>query len=264
MKHPIARTADFLATLRVERRTIEDIPPDLRPPDAASAYAVQDALVERLLAHYGGHTVGYKIACTNTIAQQLLNTDAPVFGRLLSSCVHPSPARLKADDFTIRVMEAEFAFTVARDVPAPDTPYTSGTIAPYIGSMLPAIEIVDHRLADWSKFDVYCLMADNAIHGAWVPGAASDTWRGVDLAAHAVHLLINGQAVEDGSGAAVLGHPLNALAWLANELGTWGRTLRAGDWVTTGVCTNIYLADAGDHVEADFSSLGRAELTFEA
>jgi 2-keto-4-pentenoate hydratase len=79
-----------------------------------------------------------------------------------------------------------------------------------------------------------------------------------------VRLRVNGQTVETGSGAAVLGHPLEALAWLANELGTWGRTLRAGDRVTTGVCTNIYSADADDHVEADFGSLGRVSLTFEA
>jgi 2-keto-4-pentenoate hydratase len=264
MDHAIARMADFLAALRFERRPIEDMPPELRPQDIASAYAVQDALIERLLAHYGGRAVGYKIACTNTIAQQLLHTDAPVFGRLLSSHIYPSPARLKAGDFTLRVIEAEFAFTLARDVSALDVPYTSESIAPYVDRLLPSIEIVDHRLAGWDKFDVYCLIADNAIHGAWVPGAATEAWRGIDLAAHTVRLLVNGQTVETGSGAAVLGHPLEALAWLANELGTWGRTLRAGDRVTTGVCTNIYSADADDHVEADFGSLGRVSLTFEA
>lgn len=259
---PASATADFLADLRFARRTEVDIPAQLRPKDDSSAYAAQDALVGRLLERYGGHRIGYKIACTNTTAQRLLNTSAPVYGRLLSSFVHPSPARLSSRDFVVRGVEAEFGFEMVRDVPRLDIPYTSDTIVDYVGKTLPAIEIVDHRLSDWSKFDAFSLIADNAIHGAWIPGVACEDWRGLDLAAHAVALIVNGDIALNGRGDAVLGHPFNALAWLANELPKQGRSLQAGEFVTTGVCTDVYLAEPCDEIRADFGVLGTVELTF--
>ncbi|MBI1893372.1 MAG: hypothetical protein HYS14_04600 [Candidatus Rokubacteria bacterium] len=66
-----------------------------------------------------------------------------------------------------------------------------------------------------------------------------------------------------GRGEAVLGHPLNALAWLANELPKWGRSLKAGEFVTTGTCTDIYVAKAGDNIQADFGTLGSVEVVFD-
>ena len=258
-----ALTAEFFAELRAARRTEDSIPAELRPQDMVSAYAIQDTLVARLLARHGGHAIGYKIACTNPSAQRLLNTHAPVYGRLLSAFVYPSPARQRASDFTIRCIEAEFAFEIARDIPIAHVPYTAGTIAAYVGAALPAIEIVDHRLADWSRFDAFSLIADNAIHGAWIPGAASDAWHTLDLATHTVRLLVNHAVARTGRGDAVLGHPLQALAWLANELSQQGRALQAGEFVTTGVCTDIYLAQAGDVIQADFGALGSVELVFD-
>lgn len=255
-------TADFLATLRFEHRTTGTLPMELRPHDLTAAYAAQDALVERIVARYGGHPIGYKIACTNTIAQQLMGVDAPVYGQLLSSFVHPSPAKRPAGDFTICGIEPEFAFEIARDVPPADQPYTAETIMPFVAQALPSIEIVDHRFAGWNAFDAYTLIADNAIHGAWLPGAPCATWHDLDLQAHPVHLLANGTEVSTGSGASVLGHPLNALAWLANELPTQGRALRQGERVTTGLSTDIYLAQLGDHVQADFSVFGSVEVIF--
>ncbi len=88
----------------------------------------------------------------------------------MSSAIHPSPARLNASDFTIIGIEAEFAFEMGADVPASEIPYTAETIAAYINVAFPAIEIVDHRLGDWSRYDALALIADNAIHGAWVTG----------------------------------------------------------------------------------------------
>lgn len=254
--------ADFLAVLRRDRQTVDTMPADLRPRNMAAAYAVQDILVERLLARHGGHAIGYKIACTSAMAQQLMGVAAPVYGRLLSSFVHPSPAQLPAADFTIRCIEPEFAFELSQDIPPADAPYTADTIAAYVGRAFPAIEIVDHRFADWNAFDAYSLIADNAIHGAWITGLSCPTWRHLDLSAHPVRLLVNEAEVSTGTGAAVLGHPLNALAWLANELPKQGRALRRGERVTTGVCTDIYLANPGDTICADFGVFGRVQVDF--
>ena len=82
------------------------------------------------------------------------------------------------------------------------------------------------------------------------------------LAAQPVRAEINGEVRGAGSGAAVLGHPLNALLWLANALNARGMHLRAGDLVTTGVTTNVFMAESGDHIRADFGSVGSVELIF--
>jgi 2-keto-4-pentenoate hydratase len=107
------------------------------------------------------------------------------------------------------------------------------------------------------------LLADNAIHGAWVAGEPYAKWRDLDFATHPTALVINGQRRLPGSGAAVLGNPLSVVAWLANTLPAFGRVLKKGDRITTGVTTDIYLAQPGDHLEAVFGVMGRVEMRFE-
>ena len=125
-----------------------------------------------------------------------------------------------------------------------------------------AIEVVDHRYEDWRLVGAPSLAADNAIHGAWVEGAPVRDWRGLDLSRHAVNVLVNGQPWRVGSGANVLGNPLNVVAWLANELPRHGRVLRRGEKVSTGTTAEVYFANPGDRVTADFGELGKAEVAF--
>ena len=259
----VAAAADFLAELRRTRDVAQALPEACRPGEASEAYAVQAALVERLLAPSQGHAVGYKVACTNKLAQDLLRVDGPFCGRLLSPTVYAAPARLAAGDFVHRIIEAEFAFEMGDTVPAAAEPYTAASIAPFVRAVLPAIEIVDWHYVEWTAAGALSLIADNAIHGAWIAGEPYTAWRELDLATHDVRLIVNGQVTTQGSGAAVLGHPLNVLAWLANELPRFGGALKAGDRVSTGVCTDVYEGKAGDSVQADFGILGAADLVFD-
>jgi 2-keto-4-pentenoate hydratase len=213
-----------------------------------------------LLARSGGRVIGYKVAATNAAIQQLLRVDAPFFGRLLSNSSLPSPAVLRSGEFTVRCVEAEFGMEIGGDVPPEGCPYTRESIAEFIAAVIPSIEVVDHRFADWASVGAASLVADNAIHGAWIEGQPVGQWRGADLAEHKVMLFANGRLVSAGSGAAVLGHPLNVVAWLASELRRYGRHLRCGDRVTTGTAAPVYFANPGDHVIADFGSFGRVEL----
>jgi len=256
----IQKAADFLIDLRKSPRTVDAIPAEFRPESLEQAYEIQNALAKGLLSHFGGEQIGYKIACTNKLAQELLNVEAPFFGRLLSSSTYSSPAQLKANAFTHKLIEPEFAFELNADVPASSIPYTQDSIAAFVRSLLPAIEIVDWRYADWTTVGVESLAADNAIHGAWIRGKRYKNWREFDLSVHDVQLCVNGNVTEKGSGAAVLGHPLNALAWLANELPRHGLSLKTGDLVTTGVATNVYFAETGDKIQADFGALGTVDL----
>jgi 2-keto-4-pentenoate hydratase len=258
----ISKAADFIAQLRFARKQEIDIPQTIRPADPLSGYAVQEELVDRLLSKNAGRIVGYKVACTNKLAQKLLGVDAPFFGRLLSPLVYQSPAHLTAGNFSMRCIEAEFAFALADDLPRTGAPYDVDRVAAAVAAVIPAIEIVDTRYTDWTKVAVPSLIADNGCNGGWVQGPFCTEWQQFDLKTHPVDLIVNGEPKLKGCGSEVLGHPLNSLTWLANTLCEQGKFLRAGDLVSTGVCTNIYLAEPGDELIADFGKLGTVELTF--
>ena len=254
------KAAEILYGLRLTVTTIDELPAESRPESLAAGYEIQNELVDRLEARYRGSGIGYKIACTNVHAQKLLNTSAPVFGRLSSCFTESGPARMNGKEFSLLGVEPEFAFEIARDVPWSDPPYTADTITDYVCGVIPAIELVGHRFSDWEKFDAPILAADNAVHQAWIPGTAVKNWRRANFPEHPVELIVNAKVAMSGSGANVLGNPLNALAWLANELPIWGRSLRAGDFVTTGTCTDVYMARIGDKIRANFADLGSVEL----
>jgi len=251
--------ADHLLDMRRSRRIEADLPVALRPSDLAAAYQVQDRVVADLSAGAGG--IGYKCACTSEIAQEALQIDRPVYGQLLAHTTTPSGAELDASSFTHRVIEAEFGFRLGRDVEAQPGGHTAESIADYIECVLPSIEIVDYRFESWAVGALQ-VAADNAIHGWWVHGAPLTDWQALDLKSTAVRVTRNGEEVTTGSGANVLGHPLNVMAWLADELPRFGGSLRAGDFVTTGVTTDVFEAEAGDHIVAEFANVGAAEVRF--
>ncbi len=253
----------LLAEARINHKRLTEVPAAVRPKTAEEAYRVQEALIPRLLAHYGGSVIGYKIACTNVTAQRQLSVDGPFYGQLLSSFSAASPARLHAGDFFMRVIEAEFAFLMGRDLPPESSPREREEVAAAVAGVLPGIEIVDSRFDDWTTIGALSLTADNACNASWVRGRLLEDWRGIDLAAQAVRLTVNGQVAREGTGANVLGHPLNALVWLTNMLSSRGLGLKAGQYVTTGVTTVVYMAERGDVMLADFGPAGSAELTFD-
>jgi 2-keto-4-pentenoate hydratase len=259
------RAAAEFADMRIAMRVIDQLDAAAAPNTLAAAYACQDLLVRRLTEHFGGAPVGYKVACTNQLARDQLNVPHPLFGTLLSHSTHVAPVTLSAAHFTKRTIEPEFGFQFAADVPPPSTgaPYTVETIMPFVGAAFPSIEIVDHRFADWTRVGAFGIAGDNAIHGAWVHGDAVTDWRAIDFAAHRVALYADGAMVREGTGAVVLNGPLNVLAWLANTAPVYDRRLRKGDYVTTGVVCDVYPAERGQTLLADFGAMGSVELRFD-
>ena len=255
--------ARLLAQSRIQHVRLSELPEPVRPQSTGEAYGCQSDVVRQLINHYGGHIVGYKIACTNTIAQRQLGVDEPFSGNLMSSFCSDSPARIAADQFFMRVVEAEFGFGMARDLPPLSRPRERDEVAAAIEAVIPGIEIVDSRFDDWTTIGAFSLIADNACNAAWVKGAPLADWRGIDLAAQTVKLTVNGKVVREGIGSAVLGHPLNALTWLANHLNSLGAGLQAGQYVTTGVTTEVYMAERGDRITADFGAVGTVQLVFD-
>ncbi|MCB0211419.1 MAG: fumarylacetoacetate hydrolase family protein [Anaerolineae bacterium] len=259
----IAKAAAYLMQARLTPQRLLNWTDDTRPDNFIEAYAVQDAFVEQLLAHYGGRTVGYKIACTNEAAQRDLHVDGPFSGRLLSNFVYDSPAQLYADDFFIRVIEPEYGVELGQDLPPRSTPYSRQEVADAVGAIMPAIEIVDSRFEPWTTIGAISLIADQAVHGAWVIGERVTNWRDFDLATQEISLWVDGALNQTGSGAAVLGHPFNSLTWLVNALSAKGQGLKTGDLVTTGICVDkIYYANPGEVVKADFGPIGSVTVSF--
>ena len=258
----INKCAHFLHKNRLDHRVVENIPESLCPQSVDEAYMVQERLVSLMREQHGSHAVGYKLACTNQRVIDLLGVEGPLSGRMLSHSTHHSNAELIADGFNLRIVELEFAFMLGRDVIVSERPYDAVSIAPFIDSFRPAIEIVDHHFVDFTRVGGNALAADNAIHGASVIGAPISSWRNLDLSQHPVTLTINGAPFAHGTGKNVLGSPLNAMAWLANHLQSRGALLMSGDLVTAGTACEIYNAQKNDRIIADFGELGSVSARF--
>ena len=259
-----ARAADTLLEARRNRAPIAGLPDDVRPADEADAYRIQQAYLPKVMALAGGATmVGSKVGATNAAVHQRMSLTQPFRGALLSSVVHASPARIAGDAMMMRVLEVEFAFRMGRDLPATGAPYGQEAVADAIAALVPAIEVVDSRYADWTKAGGLQLIADNASAGHWVYGQEITDWRDIDLADYPVSLTVNGKTVAEGSSANVLGHPLIAMTWLANALAASGDGLKAGQVIASGACTTPVMSQRGDKVVAGFGRLGQVSVDFD-
>lgn len=232
------------------------LPDGCMPVSVDDGYAIQDAMV----AASGLPFAGWKIGATNRAAQAMLRLDGPVAGRLLAPFCHRTPARIPSADFAIRALEPEIAFRLHADLPPRSGGWDAGSVIGAVASAHPALEIPDTRLLDWQRMGAPLFIADNSAAGRFVLGDAVADWHRLDLDALAVRLTVQGALAAEGRGSDVMGHPLNALAWLANHLNARGTQLRAGELVTTGTCSPIRFAEPGDCVVADFGDFGRAEV----
>jgi 2-keto-4-pentenoate hydratase len=253
------KAAQFLWKTRLEERRIEALPEDLRPEDLAAGYAIQKAML-----HCSDQpAVGWKIAATSAAGQRHIGVTEPLAGRLFRDFVLPDGAHRPAASLHMRVAEPEFAFRMARDLPARESAYTAAEVCEAVGAMHLAIEIPDAR---FEKFDVIGpaqIAADDAFAAWFVLGAEVSGWRDIDLPNQPVRALKNGTVAAEGSGANALGDPRLALTWLANHLSRGGDRLKAGDVITTGTCTNPVDIASGDTVIADFGALGQVRAIFD-
>lgn len=231
-----------------------------RLADPDRAYAIQEAL-EELLTARGARPIGYKIGATNAVARATLGTDGPFYGRLYDAVTDDGPASLPALPGFFRVYEPEIALLIGRDLEPSDTPFDAEAIMAATEAVLPGIEIVGTRLEPWTEAGVPMIVADNGAHGCWIRGAAVRDWSGIDLMALPVSLAVDGEVHATGAGRNVDGGPFGVAAWLANALAKRGRSLRAGDYVTTGTAAAPVPVAAGETVRADFGPLGVVELT---
>lgn len=232
---------------------------DLR--DDAEAYAVQ----REIEAHAGFRRAGWKVGATSDMAQELLDVTGPASAPMFEPHCLQSPAEVAIFEGQGASVECEFAFRFGRPLPSRTDEYSRDQVLDAVEALLPSIEVVACRFeGGFLGMDGTRLIADMTGNLAWVWGTGTDDWRGRDLATHRIVLSKNGERVTEGTGAQVLGDPLNVLIWTAHHLSRQGEGIAAGDVVSTGTCTGLTAVIPGDAVLADFGDLGSVEVRFRA
>ncbi len=252
----IRGAAAWIARHRLERRPLAALPGPLQPRDEAAAYAVQHALHQALDTAGRGRRTGWKIGCTNPRMQRYLGIGHPAGGGVAAGTVQYGSGQYRHADFVRPGVEIEIAVRLGATLCASDGPFRGPDLAGAVEAVMPAIEIVDDRYVDRTRLGTPTLIADDFFGAGAVLGAATRLTPALDLAALAGEVRINGRSLSSGRGSDILGHPLEALAWLASHPSACGGTVRAGDFVLLGSVTAVQWVEPGAAVEGSFDGLG--------
>jgi len=258
------RAARRLLQAHEKRERFVPLPADFAPRSLTEACAIQDAFVA-LRAQRLGALAGYKIALTSEAMRRFVGVDTPQAGAMLESTIRRTPARVRAADYMHLIVEFEIAVELADDLPAADKPFFRDRVAKSVGAVMAALELADDRNADYSRLAAHPLdlIADNCWNEGAVLGQAVREWRHIDLAEVRGVAAINGKTVGEGRGRDAMGHPFDAVAWLADHLASIGRGLVRGDVVITGSIVASKYPNPGDRVEFDLGPLGGVVLQVE-
>lgn len=228
--------------------------------DVGEAYAVQQHNVARTLTESGGRLIGRKIGLTSEAVQRQLGVDQPDYGALFAHLSSASGESVPMSGLLQPKAEAEVVLVLGADLDMPEP--TVDDVLAATDHLLPAIEIVDSRVAGWD-ITLIDTVADNASCGRLVLGTDPVAPDAVDLVALPMSMTVNGETRSEGNGAACLGDPLIAAQWLAATMARLGTPLRAGDLVLTGALGPMAPVVAGDVVVADLAGLGTVSVSFE-
>jgi 2-keto-4-pentenoate hydratase len=222
------------------------------------AYAIQQANTA-FWETKGRTVVGAKIGLTAKSVQTQLGVDQPDFGHLFADMAVNDGDTVQPGRLLQPKVEAEVAFVMAR---TPDSKrLTTAELIDSVAYALPAIEIVDSRIADWN-IRIVDTVADNASSGLFVLGTTPVPLAALDLRLCGMVLEKNGEPTSFGAGAACLGHPLHALGWLAAKMAEVGRPLVRGDVILSGALGPMVAVVPGDNVEARIEGLGSVRVIF--
>ncbi len=254
----VARLAAALVEATARR---EPVPPltDAHPEiTVADAYAIQELVARSRLAA-GETIVGWKVGLTSAAMQQQLGVDQPDYGPLLTRHVIPADGVVDMRELIAPRIEAEIAFVLGSPLRGPGV--SRDDVLAATSAVAASLEIIDSRVANW-KIRLADTIADMASSARVVVSEARMELDGVDLLAERVILERNGERAAEGVGAAVLGDPLEAVAWAANTLGALGVTLEAGHVVMPGAMHASVPVAAGDEIVARFDRLGPVSVRF--
>lgn len=256
----VSALAEALATAERDRTPIPPLTDGHPGLTIEDAYAIQSRNIERRVAE-GRLVRGHKVGLTSAPMQRLLGVDEPDFGVLLDDMFVEDGDEIPMEELLQPRAEAEVGFVMGEDLTGPGV--TTSNALRAIAGAVPAIEIVDSRVADW-RIKLADTIADNASSARVVIGGRLTPVTELDLRLVGVVMSRNGQVVDTGAGAAALGNPARCVAWLANKLATFGAGLRAGDVILPGAVHRMVPVEPGDVFHAEFDHLGAVTVRFGA
>jgi 2-keto-4-pentenoate hydratase len=251
------RAAEWLLAEHQAGHRFTTLDPPAAPATVSDAYDIQDKYVARL-RRSNGEPVGYKVGLTSATMQAFCRIDHPIAGVVLASRLHQTGTRILLKDFGRLGLEFEIAVRIKSDIPVTAKAFTAEAIAPHIGGVCAAIELVDDRAADYASIDVRSLVADNSWNAGIVLSEFKAAWP--DLASVLGRATKDGGPIGEGDGRDILGHPFNSVAWLATQLASRGATLRAGQVVMTGSVMKTIFPEQDAHYRFELEGLGFVEV----
>lgn len=223
------------------------------------AYQIQLEMVQMKLAE-GRKIIGKKVGLTSVAMQKMLNVDEPDYGHLFDDMELKNGALVPVNSMLSPKVEAEIGFILAEDLVGPNITYVDVLLATkYI---VPTIEIIDSRVKEW-QIKLVDTVADNGSSAKVVMGDSMLTINQVDLRTTSMALYKNDELIATGAGAAALGHPAHAIAWLANKLYEYGITLKKDELILPGALSSAVAVSAGDKIEASFGKIGKVTVHFD-
>jgi 2-keto-4-pentenoate hydratase len=248
----LTAAADMVVSARLARR---------RLPRLAGLATVEDGYrvqgrANALLEPHLGPRVGHKIGGTTAPMRRYLNVPEPMAGEVFRHQLHPEGATVRRSSFVRLGVETEIAVRLARDLPPRAAPYARADAADAVAEVMPAIELVDDRYEDFAAVGAPTLTADNAFDAGSLLGSPFAGWRRLDLADLAARTFRDGALVAEGRSDALLGHPLDALAWLATRRSSLGLGLAAGTFVSLGSITPVQWVEGSGEWRIEVEALG--------
>ncbi|MEU6644898.1 fumarylacetoacetate hydrolase family protein [Saccharomonospora sp. NPDC046836] len=253
----VDRAVTELLDRETTRRTGGRITDEWPELDLATGYEVQDAVLRRKV-EAGQTVVGVKLGLTSRAKQERMGIDSPLTAWLTDAMVLPVGAPVPLDELIHPRVEPEIVFVLGERLRGPGV--TAATALAAVRSVHAGLEVIDSRYTDFS-FALPDVVADNASSARFVVGGKAVPPQRLDLALEACLLEVGGKVVATATGAAVQGHPAEALALAANALGRRGVALEAGWVVLTGGLTDAVFVEPGATVTAEFASLGSLSVT---
>lgn len=222
------------------------------------AYHIQQQMLSRRLEQ-GERVIGKKIGVTSKAVMNMLGVHQPDFGYLLDGMVYNEGQSIVMDTLIQPKAEGEIAFLLKKDLQGPGV--TAADVLAATEGVMACFEIVDSRITDW-KIKIQDTVADNASCGVFVLGDQLVDIANLDLGLCGMVLEKNGEIVVTGAGAATMGHPVNAMVWLANTLGNLGIALKAGDIVLSGAMGAMVPVGKGDNLRMTIGGIGGCSVRF--
>jgi 2-keto-4-pentenoate hydratase len=234
----------------------------LAPADVMQAYAAQDCLIDIQSQLRHTSVSGYKIAITTPVMREFVGFDDAISGCVLADMVFQSGHSVAAGKRQHLIIEFELALQFGRDVPERKAPWTADSILDFIACAYPCLEIADDRHAVYAelKRNFFSLVAENAWNHGAVLGVRIEKNQFPDLWQSTGTAYVDGQAIGSGHSRDVMGHPLEAMAWIANHFQQRGRRFKAGQWVTTGSWLASFFPLPGQHLRFDLAGCADVQV----